>query len=151
MGFYNASEWRTAWDLEKSLLWLHPQPFYFCFKKDTQNSQRSRLLAGILSRFCQSISPNPPPRCTLLTNTMSHLVLSQILSLICQRLPLPNPDLTPERTLGLPLALHMLTLPFPEVVLENLWYEVCSNINKIQVHYVSDRICMSNSKAFTPL
>lgn len=60
MGFYNASEWRTAWDLEKSLLWLHPQPFYFCFKKDTQNSQRSRLLAGILSRFCQSISPNPP-------------------------------------------------------------------------------------------
>lgn len=61
-----------------------------------------------------------PPRCTLLTNTMSHLVLSQILSLICQRLPLPNPDLTPERTLGLPLALHMLTLPFPEVVLENL-------------------------------
>lgn len=58
-GFYNASEWRTAWDLEKSLLWLHPQPFYFCFKKDMQNSQRSRLLAGILSRFCQIISPNP--------------------------------------------------------------------------------------------
>lgn len=61
-----------------------------------------------------------PQRCILLTNTMSYLVLSQILSLMCQRLPRPNPDLTPERTLGLPLALHLLTLPFPEVVLENL-------------------------------
>lgn len=84
-------------------------------------------------------------------NTMFHLILPQVLSLICQRL-LPNPNLIPNREESGPAfnTTHAHFTISLRCFLKKYEIYLCSNINKIQVHHISDRIRMSNNKAFTP-
>lgn len=62
---------------------------------------------------------------------------------------LPNPNLTQNREESGP-AFNTACLFYHFLNLRKTIKYICSNVNKIQVHYVSDRICMSSNKAFTP-
>lgn len=119
MGFYNASKWKTTWDLEKSLSMGDYVHFTSSLKRKCKVCRKLGYLQESLHSSAKIVLQTPQSRdAPIITNIMSHLVLSQVLSFICQIL-LPNPNLTPERNLDLPLTLYMLILPFPEIILEN--------------------------------
>lgn len=122
MGFYNASEWKTAWDLEKSLsmvttsltILLLLKKGHAKFIKDQATcrnpfiilpKQFSKLIRAEMHQFSQI--PCPIWYCLKFYPSSAK-----------NYFPIPTSHQT-ERNLDLPLTLDMLILSFPEIVLEN--------------------------------